>query len=108
MFVGCCNETLPYVAVDFARHRSTAKPVLDMMQTLLLSWSGSWAWLGIGEGIFERLEAREPKNLSNLGYMLNIVYGVGINSMALLGWRSCEARIAVCTCCPLVCSLDRG
>ena len=61
-----------------------------------LSWSGSWAWLGIGEGIFERLEAREPKNLSNLGYMLNIVYGAGIDSKdiaRLAELRSADRRL---------------
>lgn len=45
-----------------------------------LSWSGSWAWQGIGHDIFDRLKSREPKNLANLGYMLNIVHGAGVNS----------------------------
>jgi hypothetical protein len=43
-----------------------------------LAWSGSWAWQGIGRGMFDRLAAREPRNLTNLGYMLNIVHGADI------------------------------
>lgn len=45
-----------------------------------LSWGGSWAWQGIGQDIFARLTAREPRNLTNLGYMLNIVHGAEIRS----------------------------
>lgn len=62
-----------------------------------LSWSGSWAWSGIGEGIFARLKAREPKNLNNLGYILNIVYGGGISSgdiARLAELRSTDRRLA--------------
>ncbi|WP_199063760.1 hypothetical protein [Serratia sp. ASV30] len=57
-----------------------------------LSWSGSWAWAGIGAGIFERLKAREPKNLTNLGYMLNIVHAAGISAKDIA--RLAEVRCA--------------
>ena len=62
-----------------------------------LNWSGSWAWPGIGEGIFARLKAREPKNLSNLGHLLNIVHGAGISSediARLAELRSADRRLA--------------
>lgn len=45
-----------------------------------LSWSGSWAWQGIGEDIFDRLRRREPVNLANLGHMLKIVHGAGVDA----------------------------
>jgi len=45
-----------------------------------LSWNGSWAWRGIGEGIFDRLKKREPANLANLGHMLNIVHRAGVDT----------------------------
>ncbi|EPS9414291.1 NACHT domain-containing protein [Escherichia coli] len=44
-----------------------------------LSNYGAWAWSNIGVDIFERLKTREPKNLTNLGYMLNIIHGAEIN-----------------------------
>ncbi|TIL69590.1 hypothetical protein [Mesorhizobium sp.] len=62
-----------------------------------LSWSGSWARPSIGGGIFARLKAREPKNLSNLGYMLNIVHDAGISSddiARLAELRSADRRLA--------------
>ncbi len=62
-----------------------------------LSWSGSWAWQKIGGGILERLKAKEPKNLSNLGYMLNIVQGAGMPSediATLAEQRSGDRRLA--------------
>jgi hypothetical protein len=62
-----------------------------------LSWSGAWAYPGIGTGIFARLKAREPKNLTNLGYMLNIIHDAGIDSgeMAhLAALRSCNRSLA--------------
>jgi hypothetical protein len=61
-----------------------------------LSWSGSWAWEGIGPGIVSRLQAREPKNLSNLGYMLNILQGSGIEAkdiVALAEMKSANRRL---------------
>lgn len=57
-----------------------------------LSWSGSWAWPGIGAGIFARLTAREPMNLANLGYMLNIVHGANISQDGIA--RLAELRSA--------------
>jgi hypothetical protein len=59
-----------------------------------LSWSGSWCWQQIGEGIFERLSAREPSNLGNLKYMLNIIHGSGIHSsrIARLAEKKCLNR----------------
>jgi hypothetical protein len=45
-----------------------------------LSWNGAWAWAGIGAGIHARLKNREPKNLRNLGYMLNILHGSDVAS----------------------------
>ena len=57
-----------------------------------LSWSGSWASSGIGEGIFARLKSREPKNLKNLGYMLNIVHDAGVSTEDIA--RLAEARSA--------------
>lgn len=62
-----------------------------------LSWSGSWAWPKIGAGILDRLTAKEPKNLSNLGYMLNIVQSAGIPSddiAKLAEFRSADRRLA--------------
>lgn len=62
-----------------------------------LSWSGSWAWPGIGKGIFSRLDRREPKNLSNLGYLLNIIHGSGISPQdiaRLAEKRSADRRLA--------------
>lgn len=62
-----------------------------------LSWSGSWAYPGIGAGIFERLKAREPKNLTNLGYMLNIIHDAGISTediARLAELRSTDRRLA--------------
>lgn len=49
-----------------------------------LSSSGAWAWSGIRDGIFARLRAREPRNLANLDYMLNIVQGSDIDSADLV------------------------
>ncbi|WP_432284184.1 hypothetical protein SLT36_20575 [Aminobacter sp. BA135] len=57
-----------------------------------LSWSGSWAWPGIGAGIFARLKAREPKNLTNLNYILNIVHDTRTSSEDIA--RLAEARSA--------------
>lgn len=57
-----------------------------------LSWSGSWAWECIGQGVFERLKAREPKNISNLGYLLNIVHGSNVDRLELA--RLAELRSA--------------
>ncbi len=51
----------------------------------------------IGEGLFTRLKTREPKNLSNLGYMLNISQGAGISSAdiaRLAELRSADRRLA--------------
>jgi hypothetical protein len=62
-----------------------------------LSWSGSWALPGIGEGIFARLKAREPKNLTNLGYMLSIVHDAGVGAEDIAGLaeeRSADRRLA--------------
>lgn len=61
-----------------------------------LSWSGSWASQGIGPGIFERLKAREPKNLKNLGYMLNIIHDAAVDAegiAALAKLRSADRRL---------------
>lgn len=55
-----------------------------------LSWSGTWAWSQIGEGIFSRLFQREPKNMSNLGYMLNILNGSVVGDFAIA--RLAEAK----------------
>lgn len=62
-----------------------------------LSWSGAWAHSGIGAGIYERLKAREPKNLTNLGYMLNIIHDAGISTedtARLAELRSADRRLA--------------
>lgn len=66
-----------------------------------LSWSGSWAWPGIGVEIFARLKAREPKNLTNLGYLLNIIHGAGISAediARLAKLRSADRRLAHAAC----------
>lgn len=55
-----------------------------------LSWSGTWAWPQIGEGILSRLTEREPKNMSNLGYMLNILNGSTVGDAAIA--RLAETR----------------
>lgn len=62
-----------------------------------LSWSGLCLGRGIGAGILARLKAREPKNLTNLGYMLNIVHGAGISAediARLAEVRSADRRLA--------------
>ena len=62
-----------------------------------LSWSGSWAWQRVGRGILERLQVKEPKNLTNLGYMLNIIQGAGIASAEIAQiaeLRSADRRLA--------------
>ena len=43
-----------------------------------LAWHGSWAWRAIGKSLLARLNAREPKNLKNLGYMLDIIHSAGL------------------------------
>lgn len=61
-----------------------------------LSWSGQWAWPEIGAGIFARLQAREPKNMKNLGYMLNIVHGAQVPRLdltRLAQTRSADRRL---------------
>lgn len=62
-----------------------------------LSTRGAWAWTGIGAGIFERLKAYEPKNLTNLSDMLNIVHAAGVNAeeiSQLAEIRSADRRLA--------------
>jgi hypothetical protein len=62
-----------------------------------LSSIGSWAWTGIGSGIFARLKAHEPKNLTNLSDMLNIIHAAGINAeeiSQLAAFRSADRRLA--------------
>lgn len=66
-----------------------------------LNSSGSWAWVGIGEGILEQLKKREPKNLTNLSYMLNIVHAAGISAediAQLAEVRSADSRLAHSAC----------
>jgi hypothetical protein len=61
-----------------------------------LSWSGKWAWRGIGSGIIARLQACEPKNLGNLGYLLNILQGCAIPAKdiaALAKAKSADRRL---------------
>ena len=65
-----------------------------------LSWTGSWAWPSISRDIFDRLKAREPKNLNNLSYMLNIIVGGSIPRLeiaSLAESRSSDRRIAHAT-----------
>lgn len=57
-----------------------------------LSWSGSWAWQRIGDGILARLKNREPKNLSNLGYMLNIIQGAAVSSTEIAQLAELRSR----------------
>jgi hypothetical protein len=62
-----------------------------------LSSRGTWAWTGISTGIFERLKAYEPKNLTNLNDMLNIVHAAGIDTeeiSQLAAFRSTDRRLA--------------
>lgn len=61
-----------------------------------LSSRGAWAWAGIGAGIFERLKAHEPKNLTNLSDMLNIVHSADVSAediSRLAEVRSADRRL---------------
>ena len=61
-----------------------------------LSSSGIWAWEGIAGGIFDRLKLREPKNLTNLTRMLNIVNGSSLDQgelAKLAATRSTDRRL---------------
>ena len=40
-----------------------------------VSWSGQWAWNELALDLFTILKSKEPKNLSNLGHLLNIIQG---------------------------------
>jgi hypothetical protein len=48
-----------------------------------LNWSGDWAWPHLRDDILARLTSREPKNVSNLRYMLNILHGAGVDNHEL-------------------------
>lgn len=48
-----------------------------------VSWSGDWLWDSIAPSILEKVSAREPKNLRNLGYILNIVQGSSLSDIQI-------------------------
>jgi hypothetical protein len=43
-----------------------------------VSWSGQWAWNELAPELYTILKTKEPENLSNLGYLLNIVQGASM------------------------------
>jgi hypothetical protein len=56
-----------------------------------VSWSGQWMWDDLAPELFECLKQREPRDLSNLGYLLNILEGSSLTDTEIsrLASRKC-------------------
>jgi len=78
-------ETHPKIVCDFLMREvryelSIEKPETETHYVMSdLSWSGQWAWDRIAPSVYELLETKEPKNLSNLAKLLKIIQGSTIS-----------------------------
>lgn len=61
-----------------------------------VSWSGDWLWNLIGPEYLARLLKREPKNLRNLGHMLNVIHRAStISDDAIAGIASVKCEMSL-------------
>lgn len=90
-------EIQPKVVGDFLLREvlyelSTEKPEMELNYIISdLSWSGQWSWNQLAPSIYDLLK-KEPKNLSNLDKMLEILQGSNLPSDLIekLACRKCR------------------
>ena len=90
-------ETYPKIVCDFLMREvryelSIEKPETETHYVISdVSWSGQWSWDQIAPSIYELLNKREPKNLSNLDKLLKIIQGSTLPDDLIkeLAYRKC-------------------
>ena len=90
-------ETYPKIVCDFLMREvryelSIEKPETETHYVISdVSWSGQWSWDQIAPSIYELLNKREPKNLSNLEKLLKIIQGSTLPDDLIkeLAYRKC-------------------
>lgn len=57
-----------------------------------VSWNGDWFWDAIAPSLYETVAANEPKNLKNLGYILNIIQGSSVSTAEITRLASRKSK----------------
>ena len=84
-----CQMVLHEIDYELSTEEETAESYYLLYD---VSWNGDWLWDAIAPILFETVTEKEPENLKNIGYILNIIQGSSISSKAIAQVSSCKSK----------------